>query len=102
MSQTPAIGRIVRYTLSEDDEAQLAKRYADEFGRTLNEPLAGDAYPALIVRVWSDASVNLKVFLDGEHVHWATSRAESNQWGGWAWPTIAPATARAATESGKD
>lgn len=35
---------------------------------------AGDIYPAMVIRVWGESGCsNLKVFLDGSDVYWATS-----------------------------
>jgi hypothetical protein len=44
--QKPTVGRIVCYTLEDG-------------------PNAGKVRPAVIVKVWSDTCVNLRVFLDG-------------------------------------
>jgi len=55
----PSIGRIVAYVLAEG-------------------PNKGQDRPAVIVRVWSDTTVNLQVFTDGDNdglpaVKWDTS-----------------------------
>jgi hypothetical protein len=42
--------------------------------------------PAMIVRVWSDTCVNLKVITDGKEDLWYTSCVEGNQELGWNWP----------------
>jgi hypothetical protein len=60
----PTIGRIVIYTLY------------DGF-----EPC-----PAVIVRVWSDTCVNLKVFIDGPQDMWVTSVCEGTGPRSWHWP----------------
>lgn len=96
MSQTPTLGRIVLYTLGDSEAAELVKKYGDQIGRTLNQPRAGQAYPAMIVAVFSDTCVNLRVQLDGEPTYWATSRTLGEGEWRWAWPTIAPAAAPAA------
>lgn len=93
--QTPTIGRVVHYTLAEHEASALAELHADEIGRTLNRPRAGQAYPAVIVAVWGDqpgSAVNLRVQLDGLAEHWATSRCiadEHQTEGRWAWPARA-------------
>lgn len=110
----PTIGRIVHYTLSADDAAQISLRRADfdAYRRTHparpqpgqpgatghqahvgNHVEAGQTYPALVVRTSRSSLVNLQVFLDGNDVYWATSRAEGTEPGTWCWPTHKPATA---------
>lgn len=106
MSQTPSIGRIVHYTLSEQDAAQINKRRADAknlngAGVTLasqglgpqihigNEVHPGEVFPAILVRSWAAtayASQNLQVFLDGNDTFWATSVTEGDGERHWAWP----------------
>ncbi|WP_461118917.1 hypothetical protein [Saccharothrix stipae] len=91
--QKPSVGRIVHYTLSEQDAAAINKRRKDagnlnaagvtlasqELGaqiHTGNQVSAGDVYPMIIVRVWGDqptSAVNGQVFLDGNDLFWATS-----------------------------
>lgn len=76
MDQKPTVGRIVHYFPQ-----------SGEFGVHSNStsPLA-----AVIVAVWGDECVNLKVFCDGPHDHWLTSRlrrsAGSGDAGQWDWP----------------
>ena len=89
---TPTIGRIVHYTLSESDVAlikDLRERMAGIVPTVGNVVEPGQVYPAMIVRTWSDAPiayVNLQVFLDGNHVYWATSRQAGVGDGHWEWP----------------
>jgi len=102
MSQDPSIGRIVHYTLSEQDAAQINKRRSDArnlnaAGVTLasqglgpqihigNPVAAGDVFPAMVVKVHS-WSANLQVFLDGNDTFWATSVAEGDGELHWQWP----------------
>lgn len=96
----PSIGRIVHYTLSQADADQINQRRKDFHesnsadqhtgfvGHVGNWAAEGDVFPALIVRVWNEAQVtiNAQVFLDGNDTFWATSRAEGNTPGTWAWP----------------
>lgn len=82
--QKPTIGRIVLYTLSEQDAAYITARRniglpagVSTIGSG-NSVSAGDIYPATIVRVWDiDGAVpscNLQVHLDGPDNFWALSR----------------------------
>ena len=106
MSQQPAIGRIVHYKLSEQDAAAINKRRADakqpnlkgvtlasqELGAHIhvgNHVVAGDVYPAMIVRTWGPEahhSQQLQVFLDGNDTFWATSVSEGEGERHWGWP----------------
>ena len=96
----PSIGRIVHYTLSQADADQINQRRKDFHesrsadqrtgfvGHVGNWAAEGDVFPAMIVRVWDEAqiTVNAQVFMDGNDVFWATSRAEGNTPGAWARP----------------
>jgi hypothetical protein len=106
MSQVPNIGRIVHYTLTEQAAAQINKRRADArnlnaAGVTLasqglgpqihigNSVAAGDVFPAIVVRRWSDVPtsvIQLQVFLDGNDTYWAASVPEGDAPGNWSWP----------------
>lgn len=92
----PSIGRIVHYTLSAGDVTMINQRRAalkaslqsageasPYIGNTVE---AGQVYPAQIVRHFGGSTVNLKVALDGSDDYWATSRAEGEAQGNWAWP----------------
>jgi hypothetical protein len=105
---TPAtIGRIVQYTLSEEDAAQINRRrisvqeiregidsgtWVEGAQAHVGEPVAaGRTFPAIVVREWAPQwpeMVNLQVFLDGTDVYWATSRLQTErpQLGCWNWP----------------
>lgn len=85
----PSVGRIVHYKLGEYDIKELD----DRLGRAshLNPPMEGEIYPMLIVRVWADeptetTAVNGRVFLDGRHDHWVTSRQQGDGPGHWSDP----------------
>jgi hypothetical protein len=106
MTQLATIGRIVHYKLAEQDAAQINKRRSDArnlnaAGVTLasqglgpqihigNPVEAGDVYPAIVVRRWSDVPtsvIQLQVFLDGNDTFWATSVAEGDGERQWSWP----------------
>lgn len=65
----PSIGRIVIY------------RYPE--GVLVN---GVNVCPAMIVRVWSDTMVNLKLIEDGELVVWRTSVSAGTEANTWSWP----------------
>lgn len=92
----PTIGCIVHYTLgAEDVAAAVAKLRRSPAGHVIgaNEPRAGDACAAVIVRVWGTGtpseSCNLQVLLDSDTQLWVTSRYEGEGLGTWAWPPTA-------------
>lgn len=62
----PTLGRIVIYRLTDSD--------ADINGAR--------EFPAIIVRVWSDTCVNLKVLLDDDQDRWATSVPFTGEYSG--------------------
>ncbi|MCI3271386.1 hypothetical protein [Streptomyces cylindrosporus] len=101
----PTIGRIVHYTLSQQDADAINKRRADAHnlnaaGVTLasqalgpqihvgNHAFEGDVYPAMVVRIFhpETTTANLQVFLDGNDTYWATSRTLGDGPSHWAWP----------------
>jgi hypothetical protein len=105
--QTLSIGRIVHYTLSEQDAQAINQRRADfyAFQRSLkqqpepgqsgrsghvghigNQASEGEVYPAVVVRTWEEHLANLQVLLDGNDTYWATSRREGEGPNTWAWP----------------
>ena len=91
----PTIGRIVHYTLTEQDAEQINRRRTDgpsiaerikaalwplgAQGHIGNVVKAGDVFPMVIVRVWdvTSTSVNGQVLLDGNDAFWATSRVQA-------------------------
>jgi hypothetical protein len=90
----PTIGRIVLYTLNKLDADFINQRrkQARENGRLGeiaihygNDAAEGQIFPADVVRDHG-GSVNLQVKLDGTDTYWATSAAEGDQPGTWAWP----------------
>lgn len=106
MTQTPAIGRIVHYTLSQHDANAINKRRKDfrellaalrEAGEGYpsdgyqahvgNEVREGDQFPATFVRIFEAAkSANLRVWLDGTDDFWACSVSEGEGGRHWNWP----------------
>ena len=83
------IGRMVHYTVSEQDVEQIMRQRTA--GKSIAERMmvqvhVGAVYPAMSVSVWSPSSANVQVFLDGNDVFWATSRSEGTEPGTWAWP----------------
>lgn len=70
----PSIGRIVIYHPCSDLKDNV---YHNGSLRDL---------PALIVAVWSDTCVNLKVITDGPHDAWVTSATEGTGERQWSWP----------------
>lgn len=106
--QTPTLGRVVLYTLSDADADAINRRRADYavFRRDAdfknqgaggrnghqayfgNSASGGQQYPALVVRVFGEPSpsVNLQVHLDGNDTFWATSCQEGDEAGQWSWP----------------
>ena len=104
---TPKAGRIVHYTLTEQDAAEINRRRTSgpRIAERLtsghwpegaqahigNQVSVGQVVPAMIVAVWHLPSgrCNLKCFLDGTDEFWATSREVSSEpetAGYWNWP----------------
>jgi hypothetical protein len=79
-------------TLQDCERAILARRQQESRNNLPfpgNDPHPGDVYPLLIVRVWSDDSINGQIFLDGIDTMWVTSVHESDSlYGCWFWPEI--------------
>jgi hypothetical protein len=77
----PKIGRIVIYKTTEQDK----KNFRDGF----EHANVVDELPAVIVNVWSDTCVNVKVLTDGRTQDlWKTSINQGDQAGNWNWPVI--------------
>jgi hypothetical protein len=100
----PTIGRIVIYTLTDDDVKRINSRRADASSggaggartgyvvHSGNQVEVGDAYPMIITRVWGtspDSAVNGQVLLDGNDTLWATSVSEGEGPHTYAWPVRA-------------
>lgn len=88
----PTPGRIVAYTLTEQDAEQINRRRADEAAarpdrahdgaqvHVGNTATAGETYPLVITRVWGQtegSAVNGQVLLDGNDTLWVTSRTQA-------------------------
>jgi hypothetical protein len=82
----PTVGRIVSYHLADHDSDAIKSNFSkDAEGNWYGNPVL----PAVIVRVWSDTCVNLKVLTDGPVDGWKTSvniADENNKEGFWSWP----------------
>ena len=74
----PTIGRVVIYNTTEEDKASAGKNF-DNVVQQL---------PAIIVNVWSDTCINVRVFSDGGGMLWKTSINQGDQPGQWNWPVI--------------
>jgi hypothetical protein len=105
-----SLGRIVLYTLTEQDAAEINRRrttgsaIANRIGKNTpdssawpvgaqahigNEAEAGQVYPMIVTRIWSAVSpgcVNGQVLLDGNDCLWATSVIEGTGERTWMWP----------------
>lgn len=106
MPQTPTIGRIVHYMLSNDDAESINRRRKDATNHMTehrtradglqihvgNDVRAGDQYPMIITQVWGAAgpidTVNGQVFLDGNDLFWVTSIKEGDKPGTFRWPEL--------------
>lgn len=106
-----AVGRIVHYALSDENAAAINKRRKDS-GANLgaiqtdalgyvahvgNHAEAGQVFPLIITRVWSEDCINGQVLLDGNDSLWLTSASKANEHqltqaagspvpGRWFWP----------------
>lgn len=76
---TPTVGRIVHYFPGPNDVP------AHTNGLGADDPIA-----AVVVRVWSEHTVNLCVLADGPYFHWRTSVQHADVAPGdspqWDWP----------------
>ena len=104
----PTIGRIVLYTLHEQDAIAINRRrtssgsIADRISHIVpgvvtewplgaqahigNPVKAGEQYPMIVTRIWSPGCVNGQVLLDGNDFFWAASVCEGEGGHSWAWP----------------
>jgi hypothetical protein len=85
-SIVPTPGRIVLYVLAEWDVRDILKRRGTVFHG--NDVHVGEVYPAMVIKAWGstpESAVNLKVMLDGDDNHWATSRIVGEGPGTYHW-----------------
>lgn len=75
-NQKPTVGRIVHYKVSAHDSLAVKS----------NGIRQEDILPAVIVRVWNDAGVNIKILCDGPIDCWKTSVTMGDGEGQWSWP----------------
>lgn len=77
----PTQGRIVKYKLTAADRDKLSAYNKTEVFSNMAEEL-----PAIITAVWSEDSVNIKVFVDGNAPDlWVTSISQGDEEGNWNW-----------------
>lgn len=69
----PRLGEIVIYQVLSNDDCNVRHNHVDEL-------------PAVVVRVWGDDVVNLKVLTDGPHDVWMTSVQQGDEPGYWYRP----------------
>ncbi|MEV3981744.1 hypothetical protein [Nonomuraea sp. NPDC049758] len=106
MSAVPTLGRIVHDQLTDEDADAINRRRDDyeafQRGRTPALPgqtgrdghfahvgsrvMAGDVFPAMVVRTSGTGHANLQVHVDGNDTYWVTGRIEGGQPGTWHWP----------------
>lgn len=79
----PTIGRVVIYNTTDADKAKMEAASKINGGCNVQDKL-----PAIIVAVWGDECVNLKVVTDGNLDLWVTSSLKGDQPMNWNWPVI--------------
>ena len=77
----PTIGRIVHYKTDESDKVKMKAASSINGGCNTSEVL-----PAVVVAVWGESCVNLRVIADGNLDIWKTSVLHGDQQGQWSWP----------------
>ena len=88
---TPTIGRIVLYTLAEQDCDYIREKMLQaqcnpaRFKFLCNYPLEGQVYPMIVTRSDSE-DISGQVFLDGHYTYWAGSVTEGMEPRQWHWP----------------
>ena len=75
----PTLGRTVIYHTTEQDREEMRLNPECNVQKDL---------PAIIVAVWSDECVNLKVICDGNMELWKTSVTLGTDEYNWSWPEI--------------
>src|SRR5689334_3129034 len=85
----PTIGRIVIYNTTQEDRDRQS--YEGVNGNGPVRITVGNVQmqlPAIIVAVWGDTCVNLKVINDGQNDFWVTSSLQGDGERQWNWPLI--------------
>lgn len=99
----PTVGHVVHYVLTATDADAINRRRRNAIEQSLkigdyhdgvmvhtgNAAEEGDVYPMMIVRVWSDTTVNGQVHLDGNDLLWVTSVQVGTGPRTWSWPVMA-------------
>jgi hypothetical protein len=80
----PTIGRIVIYNVSDEQKRIMENSYKNT-GKSCN---VQSKLPAIVVAVWSETTVNLKVITDGNEDLWVTSVHQGDGQMEWNWPNI--------------
>lgn len=75
----PTIGRIVMYNPTKEEKETMEKN------PNCN---VADKLPGVVVAVWSETTINLKVMLDGQGDLWKTSAQQGEGEGQWHFPVI--------------
>jgi hypothetical protein len=71
----PTIGRVVIFNMPEYLKNSVYGNKQEQL-------------PAIIVAVWGETTVNLKVITDGQNDLWATSVSQGDGPNQWNWPVI--------------
>lgn len=100
----PSIGRIVHYSLSDQDADEINRRRvakphepgwpAGAQAHSGSYAIGGQLAPLIVTAVWTDVCINGQVMLDGNDSLWVASRLASGVEGGpaapspgfWHWP----------------
>lgn len=84
----PSLGRIVHYTMS-DQDVTVANHRRRLLGARGNDAISERTYPLIITAVYADDAVVLlsgQVLLDGDSTYWIASVREGTGPGAWCWP----------------
>ena len=73
-----SIGRIVHYKPTAEERTEWGE---------LGNPIGEDEWlPAIVVAVWPEGKVNLRVFIDGDGLPWLTTISSGEGEANWRWP----------------
>jgi hypothetical protein len=100
----PSIGRILIYTLTEQDAEDVNRRRTDSWliqqatvrtqwskgaqAHIGNDVKEGDQFPLMVVATLGGENLNGQVFLDGTDTLWVTNILPGNRSGTWHWPVL--------------